>query len=136
MKMFSYKKIKLGDFTAHQFTVLEFKSLCSIIFYYFKGNGWQDRYHTHAFNSVSFKLFGSYKERIKMLLGYRESTRKSIIKFFPKTSYHCLGNSKGCLTVLFSGPWEYTWKEFKAGKERTLTWGRREEKDRLGEYVR
>ncbi len=127
MKLFSYKKIILGDFVANQYTLIEHKGFFSVILYYFKGDGWQDRFHSHAFHAVSFKIFGTYNER-KLLDSssgqYSERTRKSFIKFFPKSSFHMLGKSNGCLTILFSGPWEKTWKEYKDGKEVELNWNR------------
>lgn len=128
MKLISFKRIVLGEFTANQFSIFEHKRLFSIIIYYFKGNGWQDRFHTHAFNAISIKVFGNYSERIlteKKTETYHQVIRSRVFKYFPKSTYHMLGKSSGCLTILFSGPWDSTWKEFKGGEEFELTWGRK-----------
>lgn len=127
MKFLSTKDIKLGDFNARQFTLFEYKPWFSIIFFWFSGDGWQDRYHTHAFDAVSLCLYGKYEERelLNPTTGaYRERPRRFGFRFFPKNSYHSLGESKGCLTLLLSGPWKGNWKEWKNGKEYSLSDGR------------
>ncbi len=125
MKFLSYKKITIGELDANQFIIIEIKSLFSIIFYFFKGSGWQDRFHTHAFNAVSFRIFGSYRVRDIIDGKVVESARTSRVKFFSKKTNHMLGPSQGCLTLLIAGPWDKTWIETKDGQERVLTWGRK-----------
>lgn len=129
MKFLTKKTIKLGDLSAIQFIVFEHKRLFSLIFFYFKGDGWQDRFHTHAFNAISFKIFGSYGERRFVGGKYwaiEQVERTEFIRYFPRDCYHAIGPSKGCMTMLIAGPWKKTWKEFKDGKERLLTWGGKE----------
>lgn len=121
MKFFSYKNIHLGEFTAHQFTLFEWKRLCSIIIYWFCGNGWQGRSHSHAFNAWSFLLWGNYFERVGNAVLNRDRKR---LLFYPRSCFHELGISKGCLTLLFAGPWAKTWQEIKDGRIRTYSWGR------------
>ena len=126
MKFLSYKSIILGNFLARQFTLIEIKSLFSIIFYWFKGDA-QDRFHSHAFNSLSIRLWGDYDE-IQLIDGKEELKKRSAsgrFYYIPKTNIHKLTNSKGCLVLLISGPWEKTWSEWKNGIERRLTWGRK-----------
>lgn len=134
VKFLRYKPIVLGDFTAHQFTLFESKHLFSIIFYYFKGEGWQDRFHTHAFKAISLRIFGTYIEewlieplKLDEWLFTHSETRRDRWRFFPKDRYHRLGYSGGCLTMLLAGPWDRTWKELRESMrtERTLTWGRK-----------
>lgn len=118
--LFHYNKFTFGDQIVSQFVIFEHKLFFSIILFYFhKANGSQDRFHTHAFNAISFKLFGKYDEYI--LLNektgeYKIEKRNSIIKYFPRDCWHKIGNSNGCMTVLFSGPWKKTWKEYINGK--------------------
>lgn len=122
----SYKKIVFGDLIAKQLVVFEHKRLFGILFFYFKG-GEQDRFHTHAFNAISFKLFGSYTEGIlndDKEISHR--VRKEFFRYFPRNSYHSINKSKGCMTLLIQGPWKKTWKEYKNGKEVLLTWHRKE----------
>jgi hypothetical protein len=127
MKVFSYKRIQLGQFTAHQFTLFELKSFASVILYWFCGQGWQGRYHSHAFKAVSFRLYGSYRERVRrengdIVVCDRAASR---IRYFSREHCHELGESTGCLTVLFAGPWQSTWREYRDGRWTTLGWGRR-----------
>ena len=54
-----YNKFEFGNQFVSQFVIFECKWLFSIILFYFhKSDGAQDRFHTHAFNAISFKLFG------------------------------------------------------------------------------
>ena len=123
----SYKPIIFGDLIAKQFVLFEHKRLFGIIFFYFNGR-MQDRFHTHAFNAVSFKLWGNYLEGIfnPETNEIRYEVRNKIVKYFPRDSYHSINNSKGCCTMLIQGPWKKTWKEYKDGKEVYLTWHRKE----------
>jgi len=114
--LFHYNKFIFGNQVISQFIIFEHKYLFSIIFFYFhKSNGEQDRYHTHAFNSISFKFFGTYNEYIlddEETGKYHVEKRKCIIKYFPRDTFHKIGKSTGCLTMLLSGPWNFTWKEY------------------------
>ena len=122
----SYKPIIFGDLVAKQFVLFEHKRLFGILFFYFKG-GYQDRFHTHAFNAVSFKIFGTYTEGVlDKYFKICYINRDKIFKYFPRDCYHSINNSTGCLTLLIQGPWRKTWKEYKDGKENTLTWHRKE----------
>jgi hypothetical protein len=121
----SYKSIIFGDLVAKQFVLFEHKKLFGILIFHFRGHR-QDRFHTHAFNALSIKLWGTYTEGIlDPKTGQAEYVqRDKIFKHFPRDSYHSINNSEGCCTVLLQGPWKNTWKEFKDGTETTLTWHR------------
>jgi hypothetical protein len=133
-KVFSflrYNVFNFGDQKVSQFVVFEFKYLFSIIIFYFhKSEGEQDRFHTHAFNAISLKLFGQYTEYIledEETGRFTKRIRDKIFMFFPRDSYHKIGNSTGCATVLFSGPWEKQWKEYiDGGNIVTYNWNREE----------
>ena len=122
-------KFDFGNRIIYQFVLFECKYLFSLIFFYFtKSEKKQDRYHTHAFNALSIKIFGDYNEYI--LLDEKDGTsecrlRKKIIKWFPRDCYHCIGESKkGCLTFLISGPWKKYWKEWINGRIIDYAWSR------------
>jgi hypothetical protein len=119
------KDITFGELSAKQFVLFEHKKLFGIIFFYFKGD-MQDRFHTHAFNALSIKLWGSYIEGIfdEETKEVRFEGRHKVFKYFPRDSYHSINWSKGCCTILLQGPWKKTWKEYKDGKETILTWHR------------
>lgn len=123
----SYKRIVFGDLIAKQFVLFEHKRLFGILFFYFFGAK-QDRFHTHAFNSVSLKLWGNYTEGVldAETKEIRYVPRTAIFKYFPRGAYHSINDTTGCCTMLLQGPWKRTWKEFKDGKETTLTWHRKE----------
>ena len=115
--IFHRKDITFGDLTAKQLIILEHKDFFGILFFYFKGKK-QDRFHTHAFNAISIKLFGEYTE---YLLDDEESgkfhlhKRDYIFRYFPRSTYHSINDSQGCLTLVIQGPWKGTWKELKDG---------------------
>jgi hypothetical protein len=125
-----YNKFTFGDQVVSQFVVFECKYIFSlIIFYFHKSDSSQDRFHTHAFNALSVKLFGEYTEYLLMDEKTGEFTTKrrtNIFQFFPRDSYHKIGNSNGCMTILFSGRWKRYWKEYISGKIIEYNWGRKE----------
>jgi len=130
-KVFSLLRLNrftFGDQIVTQFVVFECKWLFSIILFYFHPcDSSQDRFHTHAFNAISFKIFGQYSEYIlesEETGDYRVERRTQVVKYFPTDSYHKIGNSNGCLTILLSGRWEKTWKEYIDGKVKHYNWGR------------
>lgn len=130
-KWFSFLKLnkfEFGQQHVSQFVLFECKYLFSILFFYFHESvGIQDRYHTHAFNALSFKFFGEYTEFILLDEESGKSTwkiRDQIFKYFPRNAYHKIGNSTGCLTMLLSGPWKKTWKEWINGEVKHYSWGR------------
>jgi len=128
-----FNKFKFGKQEVTQFVLFQYKYLFSIIFFYFhKADGAQDRYHTHAFNALSIKFFGTYDEFVLKSIpkpGYPAAIyvnkRDTIFKYFPKDSFHCIANSTGCLTMLLSGPWDKNWIEWKDGVITHYTWGRK-----------
>lgn len=87
-----YNRFKFGKQEVSQFVIFEFKWLFSIIIFYFhKCDDSQDRFHTHAFNALSFKLFGEYDEHIlddESNGSYHTERRTQVIKYFPRDSYH------------------------------------------------
>jgi hypothetical protein len=124
-----YNKFEFGDQKVSQFIIFECKYLFSIIIFYFhRSTLTQDRFHTHAFNAISLKLFGNYTEYILLNEDngeFGKRRRTSTFQFFPRDSYHMIGNSNGCLTLLFSGPWKKTWKEYVSGKIIHYSWNRK-----------
>jgi hypothetical protein len=123
-----YNKFEFGKQIVSQFVIFECKWLFSIIIFYFhKTSGSQDRFHTHAFNAWPIKLFGEYDEHIlddETTGKYHIVRRKKTLMYFPRNSYHRISNSDGCMTLLLSGPWNKTWKEYIDGKVVHYSWGR------------
>jgi hypothetical protein len=118
-----------GNRKIHQYVIFECKWLFSIVIFHFvKSDNFQDRFHTHAFNALSFKLFGRYREYVLDDESTGEITtieRTQFIRYFPRDSYHCIGESpRGCVTLLIAGPWKKTWKEYINGEVKEYTWNR------------
>ncbi len=130
ISILAYNRFIFGDQMVSQFVLFECKWLFSIIFFYFhKSDGVQDRFHTHAFNAFSVKLFGRYNEYL--LLNeesgeYKVIPRVKVFQYFPRDSYHKIGNGTGCMTILFSGPWKKTWKEYINGEVVNYNWNRKQ----------
>jgi hypothetical protein len=62
---------------------------------------------------------------------YQVKQRKTIFQYFPRNSYHRIAQSNGCLTMLLSGAWKKTWKEYIDGKVIQYNWGRNGKKETL-----
>jgi hypothetical protein len=122
-------RFEFGEQKVTQFVVFECKWLGSIIFFYFhKSDSCQDRFHTHAFNALSFKLFGEYDEHIldnEKTGEFHTERRTQFFKYFPRDSYHRIAKSNGCCTLLLSGPWKKYWKEYINGEVVNYKWGRK-----------
>lgn len=125
-----YNKFVFGEQAVSQFVIFECKYLFSIIFFYFhKSNFKQDRFHTHAFNALSIRIFGDYIEEILLDvpngLYSKEKRSRTRFLYIPRDSFHRITKSDGCLTLLLSGPWKKEWKEYINGQVKRYTWGRK-----------
>jgi len=146
LSLLKLDKFNFGERLVYQFVIFECKFLFSIYVFYFPKSAFkQDRYHTHAFDSISIKLFGSYQEYVLINDStgeYKKEERNKIFKWFPRDKYysldlnentkkdyfHCIGEStKGCMTILFAGPWSNIWREWINGKVKLYRWGRKGE---------
>lgn len=124
-----YNRFEYGEQVVSQFVLFELKLLFSVLFFYFhRSLGQQDRFHTHAFNGLSVRLFGRYDEHLlldEQTGEYVVLQRRRVLQYFPRERYHRIAKSTGCLTVLISGPWHGGWKEWKDGRVTLYSWGRR-----------
>lgn len=129
MVFWKRKKIDLGEQSVTELTILEWKKLFSIkLFHFHKTEGKQDRFHTHAFNSVSILLSGDYVEEVVdeyQTIVPLKRIRKRFL-FIPANQYHRITKSDGCRTLLITGPWGDTFKElrliFNAYPIKTSVW--------------
>lgn len=109
------KQIALGEQCVSELTILEWKKLFSIkLFHFHKTDGDQDRFHTHAFNAVSFLLHGDYVEEVidGNAIKPLQRSRKWAL-FIPRDTYHRITKSEGCRTLLITGPWGAEFKELR-----------------------
>lgn len=129
LTLFWKNHFNFGGRPIDQYVIFECKYLFSIIIFNFiESDKVQDRFHTHAFNSVSFKLKGYYEEHILDENGETLIVpRHNVVKFFERDIYHAIGKSNDCWTLLLAGPWKQTWKEFfpNLRKIETLSWSRK-----------
>ncbi len=122
-----YNKFVFGEQVVSQFVLFECKYLFSLIFFYFhKSNSCQDRFHTHAFRSVSIRIFGDYIEEVmdnNKNVVYLKRSRTRFL-YIPRNIFHRITKATGCLTFLISGAWDKEWKEYINGEIITYNWGR------------
>lgn len=106
---------EFGEQKVTQFKIFENKKWFSVILFYFHKcpNKVQDRFHTHAFNSISILLWGDYEE--EFLNSPSKMRSRSRFLYIPRNSFHRITRSNGCCTLLISGKWCETWVEFKDG---------------------
>lgn len=100
----------------------EFKNWFSIVLLKFDGKS-REAYHTHAFNSVNWLLWGELSE--EFIDGKGRTLKPSIWPIIVRRSDYHKVNSDGVSWVLsFRGPWSRTWKETRADGEHVLGHGR------------
>lgn len=106
--------------------LVEFKPLFSIGLLHFK-NGSRPSYHNHAFNALSWFIWGHVTEE------HRDGTAKEFApsllpKFTPRSCFHRVVSHGDTWCLTLRGPWASTWQEYrpKTNELVTLTHGRKE----------
>ncbi len=125
------KTIALGSLHTQELTILEFKPLFSMKLFYFQPGEAQDVFHTHSFTACSLLIFGNYWERFFDPVTRLESElprNRARIIYIPRDRFHQITRSSGCLTLMVTGPWGNTYKEYYANTHRIVvsTHGRRQ----------
>ncbi len=129
MIWFKKKRIELGEGHIIQYTLFESKRFGGIWIYNWK-TILQNRFHTHAFNSIAFLLSGKYTEEViengKITLRIVHQWLKP--RFLPKNYCHrILKADPNTWTIVFFGKWiPYWWEYF--GDSKTWVkygWGRK-----------
>ena len=125
------KTLTLGDLTVDETTLLEWKPLFSLKTFYFHKGEAQEIFHTHAFTSYSFLISGNYMESFfdpETKKVWEEPRNRSRLILIPKDRFHQITKSEGCRTVMMTGPWGDTYKEYKPDLNQiiTSTHGRKE----------
>ena len=131
MKLFRIAKDGGSASNVTGYWLIEWKSVFSIALLRFK-KGSRDAYHSHAFNAVSWVLYGELLE--KTLVDGNVFTKSLKPSFTPvitprDQTHQVHGISSNTWALTFRGPWSETWKEvfiFEANsKEVILTNGRK-----------
>jgi hypothetical protein len=112
VKLCSLKRIRLGQGHVDQLTLFEWKYVGGVYLYFFNVKA-QDRFHTHAFASVSFLLWGRYFEEVKNPDGtIVQKTRHPGVKYLPRDYNHKLMESApNTISLTITGPWDRYWTE-------------------------
>ena len=108
------------------YVLFEIKWLCSIVLLKFNKGG-REAFHTHAFNALTWFLFGHMVE--EDVSGEKYKYRHSLVpKLTTKDKNHRVFAHKNSWCFTIRGPWEETWTEMFEGRQVTLTHGRIEQK--------
>ena len=129
MKLFSKKRIELGEGHIVQYTIFEHKKIGGIWIYNWKSIE-QNRFHTHAFGSYAFLLSGEYTEEIIRDGEIQKRTVNQWLKpkHLPKNYTHRILEAKpNTWTMVFFGKWiPYWWEYFHDTKTWVkYGWGRK-----------
>lgn len=92
------------------FWFFEIKYLFSICILHFS-KGTRENYHSHAFNALTWFLWGKVEEQH---LGKPSMTWASSIfpKWTPRSTFHRVNALEDTYALTFRGPWSETWYEF------------------------
>lgn len=135
MKLCSYGKDGGPDSTVWGYWLIELKGLFSIALLCFE-DGSRDKYHEHAFHSISWLLKGKLYE--SGLIGYDIDSRRMFTwgaehtpSFWPiitkRQDMHKVTSVGRSWVLTFRGPWKPVWREWDCiGGFITLTHGRKE----------
>ena len=129
MRLFSKVPDGGKDSGVTAYFLIECKSLFSIGLLRFS-EGSREAYHTHAFNALTWWLYGAVVEEHYEGGPIAES---NICKYFspsfkpkytPRTCFHKINATRTTWALTFRGPWAKHWYEYKDGKVIKLTHGR------------
>jgi hypothetical protein len=126
MKLFCRSKDGGPASTVTAYWLIEWKRCFSVAVLCFD-HGSREAFHSHAFNSVSWLLWGqlgeSYKESPESTHFYYPSMTPIITK---RSTYHRVASVGRSWAITFRGPWSDYWAEYlpKDNKSVTLTHGR------------
>jgi hypothetical protein len=115
------KRIELGKGHIEQYTIFECKQLGGIWIYNWKTID-QNRFHTHAFNSVAFTLRGSYIQEVITDDGIEQQQVRKLFKprCLPRNYTHRILDARpNTWTCVFFGRWSKHWYEYF---DDTKTW--------------
>ena len=131
MKFFKWAKDGGPESTVSGFFFIEIKSLFSIALLKFEGAS-RNAYHEHAFNSISWLIWGHLAEYDEVSRFAKNAWHPNV--YFPgdiirtrRSTFHRVESTGTSWVLTFRGPWSKTWREYTPeGGYRTLTHGRKE----------
>lgn len=113
------------DSTVTGYFLIEIKSLFSIVLLKFN-KGSRENYHSHAFNALTWFLYGDLVEYNLSKPNYKYKG-KLIPKITKKSDIHKVFANKNSYAISLRGPWDDYWQEYNpmSNKYITLTHGRK-----------
>lgn len=125
MRFLSVTKDGGPESTVWAYWLIEIKGWFSVALLRFE-SGSRDAFHSHAFNAVSWLLWGQLGEVLEespdSTWFYYPSLRPIITKRETFHKVHSVGRS---LVLTFRGPWDEYWEERVGDNYRVLTHGRK-----------
>ena len=103
--------------------LFECKYLCSVAVLRFNKGG-REAFHTHAFDALTWFLWGSMEEEDIDGTMYQYK-RHLCPKLTRKSKNHKVRATKVSWCITLRGPWEKTWTEHLHGVKTRFTWGRK-----------
>jgi hypothetical protein len=131
MKFLHWCKDGGPESTVYCFTLIEIKSLFSIMLLNFRGKS-REAFHSHAFNAISWLLKGELIEHRASKFCYELTDivhYPSLWPIFtPRSRFHKVDAAPNTWAISFRGPWVKNWVDMEesTGVVKTLTHGRRE----------
>jgi hypothetical protein len=125
MKIFSYEKDGGKESKVWGLFLIEAKKLFSVVLLHFK-DGSREAFHSHAFNAVSWVLWGQLNE--EQFNGIRRTFKPSLKPVWtPRTNFHMVKSVGSTFVISFRGPWVNFWNEYLPATNQviTLTHGRK-----------
>lgn len=110
MKFLSYGRDGGPKSNVRGFWLVEIKELFSSALLRFS-DGSRDQYHSHAFDSMSWLVFGELREELLTgeVLEYRPGLRPIVTR---RSTFHRVRSCGTSWVLTFRGPWAKTWLEF------------------------
>lgn len=108
------------------FFLVELKKLFSVVFLKFNTDE-REVYHSHAFNALTWVLWGELIEERKLTDATSEMNRfrpSFKPKFTPRSNIHRVHTEKPTYVLTLRGPWSKFWIEDRPEGRVTLTHGR------------
>lgn len=109
MRFFSKAKDGGKDSPVDGYFLIEIKGLFSIVFLKFN-KGQRESYHTHAFNALTWFLWGDLEEQ-KYNGSIHEYKRNIIPKITKRDNNHRVKANKNSYCISLRGRWASTWTE-------------------------
>lgn len=123
MRLFTIRKDGGSESRVTGYFLVEIKSLFSIVLLRFDP-GTRPAYHTHAFNTWSWRIKGRLVERE---MGHGPIAGRSLPRliYTPRSMFHQVESLGTSWVLSFRGPWKRHWCEYTEGKTNVLAHGRK-----------